>query len=92
VNSHPSKISIIIPTLNEEENIIPCLEATQSAGNVERVVVDGRSTDKTVERALSWGASVLSSEPGRARQMNAGARAATGKILLFLHGFSMHTF
>jgi rSAM/selenodomain-associated transferase 2 len=85
VNSDPSKISIIIPTLNEEENITPCLEATRSAADVERIVVDGRSTDRTVERALSWGANVLSSEPGRARQMNAGARAATGKILLFLH-------
>lgn len=85
MNSHPSKISIIIPALNEEENIPPCLEATRSAGNVERIVVDGGSSDRTVERALSWGASVLKSDPGRARQMNAGARAATGEILLFLH-------
>ena len=78
-------ISIIIPTLNEEENIIPCLEATGQAENVERIVVDGGSSDGTADRAQSWGATVLSATRGRARQMNAGARAAKGEILLFLH-------
>ena len=78
-------ISIIIPTLNEEENIIPCLEATRTAVNVERIVVDGGSSDGTAEKAKSWGATVLSAARGRARQMNAGARAAKGEILLFLH-------
>ena len=78
-------ISIIIPTLNEEENIISCLEATRKAANVERIVVDGGSSDGTVEKAASWGATVLNTSRGRARQMNAGARAAKGEILLFLH-------
>jgi len=78
-------ISIIIPTLNEEENIIPCLEATRKAINVERIVVDGGSTDGTVDQAKGWGATVLNTVQGRARQMNAGARAAKGEILLFLH-------
>jgi len=78
-------ISIIIPTLNEEENMIPCLEATRLATNVERIVVDGGSSDGTVEKAKSWGATVLSAARGRARQMNAGAQAAKGEILLFLH-------
>jgi rSAM/selenodomain-associated transferase 2 len=78
-------ISIIIPTLNEEENIVPCLEATRKAVNVERIVVDGGSSDGTVDLAKSWGATVLNSAPGRARQMNAGAQFAKGDILLFLH-------
>lgn len=78
-------ISIIIPTLNEEKNIIPCLEATRKAINVERIVVDGGSTDGTVDQAKAWGATVLSAPRGRARQMNAGAQAAKGDILLFLH-------
>jgi hypothetical protein len=85
----PSKdaplISLIIPTLNEEENIIPCLEATRKAVNVERIVVDGGSSDRTVDKAKSWGATVLSAARGRARQMNAGAQTAKGEILLFLH-------
>ena len=78
-------ISIIIPALNEEEHIIPCLEATRKAANVERIVVDGGSSDGTLAKAKSWGATVLSTARGRARQMNAGARAAKGEILLFLH-------
>jgi rSAM/selenodomain-associated transferase 2 len=85
MNHHFSKISIIIPTLNEEKNITHCLEATRGAKDVERIVVDGGSSDRTVAKALTWGASVLNSEPGRARQMNAGALTATGEILLFLH-------
>jgi rSAM/selenodomain-associated transferase 2/rSAM/selenodomain-associated transferase 1 len=78
-------ISIIIPTLNEEENIVPCLEATRKAINVERIVVDGGSTDGTVDQAKAWGATVLNTVQGRAWQMNAGARASKGEILLFLH-------
>jgi len=85
VNNHLFKISIIIPTLNEEKNITNCLDATREARDVERIVVDGGSSDRTVEKALAWGARVLNSEPGRSRQMNAGARTATGGILLFLH-------
>ncbi len=78
-------LSVIIPTLNEGENIIPCLEATREAVHIERIVVDGGSSDGTVEKASSWGATVLNTARGRARQMNAGVRAAKGEILLFLH-------
>jgi len=80
-----SLLSVIIPTLNEEKNIAACLEATRNARNIERIVVDGGSADKTAEIARSWGATVITSEKGRARQMNAGARAAAGQFLLFLH-------
>ncbi len=85
MNRPISKISIIIPALNEEKNIIPCLEATRDAKNVEHIVVDGGSADRTVEKALAWGARVLNSNAGRARQMNVGARVAGGEFLLFLH-------
>lgn len=84
-SQHVPLISLIIPTLNEEENIIPCLEATRQAINVERIVVDGGSSDGTVEKAKSWGATVLSAARGRAPQMNAGTQVAKGEILLFLH-------
>lgn len=53
--------------------------------NVEVIVVDGGSQDDTVQIAQSLGAKVLSAPNGRACQMNAGALAATGDILLFLH-------
>jgi uncharacterized protein len=78
-------ISIIIPTLNEENNIEACLTSGESPSPVERIVVDGESGDRTVEIAHSLGVRVISSPRGRGRQMNAGARIATGEFLLFLH-------
>jgi rSAM/selenodomain-associated transferase 2 len=84
---HPLKrISIIIPTLNEASNLSATLASTRSAADVEVIVVDGGSTDATVEVARPWGTEVLLSPPGRARQMNTGAARAMGEILLFLHG------
>ena len=85
VEGNLALISIIIPTLNEEENIAKCLASTQGASNVERIVVDGGSRDRTVEIAFTCGAKVHTSPPGRARQMNAGAKSAAGEFLLFLH-------
>ena len=79
------RISIIIPTLNEEENIASCLASTQNAANAERIVVDGGSRDRTVLIALACGAKVLTSPAGRAKQMNVGAGAASGDLFLFLH-------
>jgi len=55
------------------------------------VVVDGGSTDSTVVQAVAGGAKVISSEPGRALQMNSGANAATGDYLFFLHADSLPT-
>jgi len=49
------------------------------------IVVDGGSTDGTPERARGRADQVLTAPRGRASQMNAGARAALGKVLLFLH-------
>jgi rSAM/selenodomain-associated transferase 2 len=80
-----AKISIIIPVLNEASTIKTALAMVQAASNVEIIVVDGGSEDETVAIAKSLGLQVLSSPPGRAYQMNAGAAAATGDILLFLH-------
>ncbi|MBF2008548.1 MAG: TIGR04283 family arsenosugar biosynthesis glycosyltransferase [Chlorogloeopsis fritschii C42_A2020_084] len=80
-----AKISIIIPALNEAENIKATLVSTQASTDVERIVVDGGSKDGTVEIAKALGAKVITSNLGRACQMNAGTSVASGEILLFLH-------
>lgn len=80
-----AQISIIIPTLNEAKNIEGAIASTQPSVNIEIIVVDGGSIDDTVEICQSLGVKVISSSPGRAVQMNAGAAVAIGEILLFLH-------
>ena len=80
-----NKISIIIPTYNEAGNIREAIACTQPSTNVELIVVDGGSQDDTVTIAESLNVKVIASAPGRATQMNTGAMAASGDILLFLH-------
>jgi rSAM/selenodomain-associated transferase 2 len=79
------RVSVIIPALNEERNIADTLRAVGQCLCHEVIVVDGGSTDATVQRAKEAGVTVLGSKPGRARQMNAGAARAEGGSLLFLH-------
>lgn len=81
-------ISLIIPVLNEEDqigNIIQRLRDLQSGNVKEIIVVDGGSDDRTVEVAESAGATIVHSKRGRAKQMNAGAVKAKGDLLYFLH-------
>ena len=79
-------LSVIIPTLNEAEALGPTLDAlARLPEHVEVIVVDGGSCDRTVEVAREHGARVLAAARGRGLQMHAGARAAQGKILWFLH-------
>jgi rSAM/selenodomain-associated transferase 2 len=81
-----NKISIIIPVLNEAAIIQKPLSKLQVEPNLEIIVVDGGSQDKTIELAGNLGVKVLiCPQTGRANQMNLGASAATGDILLFLH-------
>ncbi|MGD2126039.1 MAG: TIGR04283 family arsenosugar biosynthesis glycosyltransferase [Desulfobacteraceae bacterium] len=77
-------VSVIIPALNEAENIETTIRHAQDA-EAEVIVVDGGSTDRTVETATRTGVHVLTSTRGRAWQQNCGASAAQGKVLLFLH-------
>jgi rSAM/selenodomain-associated transferase 2 len=79
------RVSVIIPTLNEERNIRTTLEALKTIAPYEVIVADGGSTDRTREICHSLGVNVLSVPCGRGRQMNEGARRAKGDVLLFLH-------
>lgn len=79
------QISIVIPAINEASSIATVLTRIGDLPNVEVIVVDGGSQDDTISIAQGCGVTVISSPLGRARQMNAGAKAATGEILLFLH-------
>lgn len=80
-------LSIVIPVLDEAAGIdaaLAPLQALRERG-VEVVVVDGGSADDTVARATPLADRVLAASRGRASQMNAGAAAARGDALLFLH-------
>ncbi len=83
------KISIIIPVLNEAGFIGTLLhhlkENAKDSGALELLVVDGGSTDDTVQIVIAQAAKVIPSETGRAKQMNLGAQNATGEILYFIH-------
>ena len=78
------RISIIVPTYNEETTITELMENLASLGAWEIVVADGGSEDRTRDLAAARGR-VLLVPAGRAIQMNAGAKASSGDVLLFLH-------
>jgi rSAM/selenodomain-associated transferase 2 len=82
-----SKLSIIMPVLNEGESIAAALDALADlrARGTEVIVVDGGSRDATVQRARPRADRVVLASRGRALQMNAGAEQASGDVLLFLH-------
>jgi len=94
-------ISIIIPVLNEAETIRQTLShlMTQPSANLvkEIIIVDGGSEDSTIQEINTFQSShskdlpfieVITAQKGRAKQMNAGAEKASGKILYFLHADS----
>lgn len=84
-------VSIIIPTLNEEENIENLLNNLKSLkGDFEVIFSDGGSLDKTVEIIKNFGDyKIIKSERGRAKQLNNGAKESNNDILLFLHADSI---
>ncbi len=85
------RLSIVIPALNEANNIAVTLVPLQvmRARGVEVLLIDGGSVDATAQIASSLVDRVISTNKGRAAQMNAGAAVATGDTLLFLHADSI---
>lgn len=84
-------VSIIIPTLNEEENIENLLNNLKSLkGDFEVIFSDGGSLDKTIEIIKNFGDyKIIKSERGRTKQLNNGAKESNNDILLFLHADSI---
>lgn len=93
-----TRISIIIPTLNEAERIEGAIKSALNNGpelylhdkppdsnEIEVIVADAGSTDKTPALARGLGALVVTCPQGRGEQMDQGAEVSTGEILLFLH-------
>jgi len=78
-------LSVVIPTVDEAARLPALLEFLATYQGVQVIVADGGSGDGTVEVAHSFGVRTVSGPMGRARQMNAGAAAAQGRALLFLH-------
>ncbi|MGH1472261.1 MAG: TIGR04283 family arsenosugar biosynthesis glycosyltransferase [Cellvibrionaceae bacterium] len=81
-------LSIIIPVVNESATIntvLTPLQALREKKLIEIIVVDGGSDDDTVEQSVLLADTVLSSPKGRSLQMNIGADASTGDVLIFLH-------
>lgn len=82
---HNPSVSVIVPVLNEAAIIDSALaRLRRDFSDCELLVVDGGSSDATAQLATVH-ARVLSAQPGRARQMNEGARHASGDVLWFVH-------
>jgi rSAM/selenodomain-associated transferase 2 len=79
------EISIVIPTLDEATSLAQTLIAARERGAGELIVADGESRDATRDVAARLADAVVLAPRGRAAQMNAGAAAARGDVLLFLH-------
>ncbi len=81
------KYSVIIPALNEAAYIGPTLARLQAARarGHEVILVDGGSSDNTCAIAAGAADRIVQCEPGRSRQMNYGARCASGEVFVFLH-------
>ncbi|MCW8984668.1 MAG: glycosyltransferase, partial [Thermoanaerobaculales bacterium] len=79
------ELAVVIPTLDEELCIGGCLDSVGTHEDVEVIVSDGGSSDRTREYARSSGARVVTGARGRGPQLNIGAASSDSERLLFLH-------
>ena len=81
-------VTVVIPGLQTNKGFLGRtldLRLSHAGGNIEVIVVDGQSSDGTVDVANAAGARVLSADRGRGLQLHTGARAASAPVLWFLH-------
>ncbi len=83
----PKTLAIIVPTLNESDQIATCLSSLQALNRPadEIIVSDGGSSDQTVTIAQSMGVHVVTSQRGRGAQIRAGVEAASADVVLVIH-------
>ncbi|QDV43689.1 PGL/p-HBAD biosynthesis glycosyltransferase [Stieleria neptunia] len=81
----PQQVSVIIPALNEAARIEAAIESAWNNDAGEVIVCDGGSSDSTPQLSRARRATVVTAARGRGNQLGAGAQAATGCVLLFLH-------
>ena len=81
----PGLLSVVVPALNEAGNLEATLAPILRRSDCEVIVADGGSTDGTPDLAARLGCQVVPSNPGRGKQLNAGAAMTRGELLLFLH-------
>jgi glycosyltransferase involved in cell wall biosynthesis len=81
----PADVAVVVPVRNAEDMVGACLESIVRQGPAELIVVDGLSTDRTVEIARSYGARILSDEgKGLPAARSIGAQAATTRVLVLV--------
>jgi rSAM/selenodomain-associated transferase 2 len=81
-------VTVIIPTLNEEDWIAGAVESARAAGAAEVIVSDGGSLDRTTRFATAAGARVILADRMRSKQLNRGVESASNETLIFLHADS----
>lgn len=81
----PPTVSVIIPVLNECDNIAQAVNSAWLAGADEVIAVDGGSTDGTLDQLEELDCQFITSNPGRGTQLRLGAEHASGDILFFIH-------
>ncbi|MEN8178601.1 MAG: TIGR04283 family arsenosugar biosynthesis glycosyltransferase [Pseudomonadota bacterium] len=93
MNSKQIQLSVVIPTINEAENLPALLDQLKKQQGIilDFIVVDGGSSDDTQKIADHFGARLVVTESGRGHQMNQGAGFASAPLLLFLHADSTLT-
>lgn len=88
----PAPLSVVIPTLNAQDclpaTLVSLSEGLESGLIADLVIADGGSKDATLKIADDAGATIVKTKPGRGGQMAAGAVAAKGDWVLFLHADS----
>ena len=87
MHSRPTRLSIIVPVLNEADTLPDLIRHLQplASDGVECILVDGGSEDDSSQHFADWPGTVCESPRGRGRQLRAGADVAHGEVLLFLH-------